>query len=149
VALSHRLLALVVLGSLAACSARHARVTPAATPEATVGEFLAAVNANDPERMERLFGDESGAQHWRNASDRLERLAIFQRLLAADSMRVIGTEPDTSGVATRRIVRVELVRGDRRARVPFAVAQQRAGGWLVYGFDMTPLMPTPAGRRNR
>jgi hypothetical protein len=144
---SRRLLAIVSVGSLVACAGRTGLVTPAPTPEATVEQFLGAVNANSPDRMEQLFGDETGDQHWRSPTDRQERLAIFQRLLQCDSLRVLGTEPDSLGNATRRLVRVELVRGERRVRVPFAVAQQRAGGWLVYGFDMTPLMPAPAGRR--
>lgn len=141
-----RLLAIACLVPLAACTGRTARVTPAATPEATVGQFLAAVNANDPARMEQLYGDETGSQHWRNSTDRQERLAIFQRLLQSDSVRLLGTEPDTMGVPTRRLVRVELIRGERHVFLPFAVAQQRTGGWLVYGFDLNPLMPPPSGR---
>lgn len=143
----HRFLAIVVVGSLAACAPRTGPVTPAPTPEATVEQFLAAVNANDPDRMAQLFGDERGGAAWGSATERQQRLAIMQRLLASDSSRVVGTEADSSGVATRRVVHVEMVRRERRVRVPFIVALQRAGGWLVYAIDLNPLMPSPA-RRN-
>ncbi len=141
-----RLLAFAVLGPLVACTGRTARVTPAPTPEATVEQFLAAVNANNPDRMEQLYGDENGQAHWVNATNRQQRLAIFQRLLQSDSSRVAATEPDSTGVQTRRLVRMDLFRGGRRVRVPFSVAQQRAGGWLVFGFDISPLMPPAVGR---
>jgi len=61
---------------------------------------------------------------------------------------VLGDDPDSAGVPTRRLVHVELFGTDRRARVPFIVAQQRTGGWLVYAIGLTSLMPTPGGRRS-
>ena len=143
----HRLLALACLVALASCTGRPAGVTPAATPEATVGQFLAAVNANDLERMAHLFGDERGRAAWGTAVARQERLAIMQHLLRADSARIGAPEPDSTGVATRRLLHVELFGADRRARVPFVVAQQRSGGWLVFAIGLTPLMPAPGGRR--
>jgi hypothetical protein len=148
VAALHRLLTLVCLAPLVACTGRSAGVTPAPTPEATVGQFLAAVNANDLERMAQLFGDERGRAAWGTAAARQERLAIMQRLLKADSSRVLGIDPDSGGVASRRLVHVELVSADRRTRVPFIVAQQRSGGWLVHSIGLAPLMPAPAGRRS-
>jgi hypothetical protein len=144
----HRLLAIACLVALTSCAGRPAGLTPAPTPEATVGQFLAAVNANDLERMARLFGDERGRTAWGSALARQERLAIMQRLLQADSSRFLGTEPDSGGVATRRLVHMELIGADRRVSVPFIVAQQRAGGWLVYAIGLAPLMPAPGGRRS-
>ena len=123
-------------------------MTPAPTPEATVGQFLAAVNANDLDRMAGLFGDEHGRAAWGSPLAKQERLAIMQRLLRADSSRFLGTEPDSGGVATRRLVHVELVRADRRVSVPFIVARQRTGGWLVYAIGLAPLMPAPGRRRS-
>jgi hypothetical protein len=141
-----RLLAIPCLAALVGCTGRTASVTPAPTPEATVGQFLAAVNANDLERMAQLFGDERGRAAWGSAVARHERLAIMQHLLRADSSRVVGSEPDSGGVPTRRLVHVELMGGDRQVRVPFIVARQRSGGWLVYAIGLTPLMPAPARR---
>ncbi|MGA2384478.1 MAG: hypothetical protein ABSG61_13710 [Gemmatimonadales bacterium] len=145
---THRLPIVACLVALVGCTGRPAGVTPAPTPEATVGQFLAAVNANALERMAALFGDERGRAAWGSAAARQERLAIMQRLLQADSSRLVGTEPDSAGVPTRRLVHVELFGTDRRARVPFIVAQQRTGGWLVYAIGLTSLMPTPGGRRS-
>ncbi len=144
----HRLLALACLVALSSCTGRPTGVTPAPTPEATVGQFLAAVNANDLDRMASLFGDEHGRAAWGTPTAKQERLAIMQRLLQADSSRYLGTEPDSSGVATRRLVHYELIGADRRVKVPFVVARQGAGGWLVYAIGLAPLMPTPGGRRS-
>ncbi len=143
-----RLLALACLVPAAACAGRTARVTPAPTPEATVGQFLAAVNANDLERMARLFGDERGRAAWGNATQRQQRLSIMQHLLVNDSSRVVGTEPDSAGVTSRRLVYVDVMRGDQRVRVPFVAAQQRSGGWLVFAIGVQALMPSLEGRRS-
>ena len=130
-ALTHRLSSIAGLVALVGCAWRAAGVTPAPTPDATVRQFLAAVNANDLEGMAALFGDEHGRAAWGSAVARQERLVIMQRLLQADSSRVLGTDPDSARVPTRRLVHVELFGADRRARVPFIVARQTAGGWLV------------------
>jgi hypothetical protein len=141
-----RVLAIACLAALLGCAGRPEGVTPAPTPEATVGQFLSAVNANDLDRMAQLFGDEHGRAAWGSAVARHERLAIMQHLLQADSSRVVGSEPDSGGVATRRLVHVELIGTDRQVRVPFIVARQRSGGWLVYAIGLTPLIPAPARR---
>ncbi len=143
----HRLLALAACVALSSCTGRPAGVTPAPTPEATVGQFLAAVNANDLDKMAALFGDEHGRAAWGSPAAKQERLAIMQRLLAADSSRVLGTEADSSGVPTRRLLHVELIGAERRVKVPFIVARQGAEGWLVYAIGLAPLMPTPNSRR--
>ena len=145
----HRFIAALSLGALVACSGRHVAVGPApASPEATVGQFLAAVNAADLGRMAQLFGDERGPSTVtiRNGTEREQRVAIMQRLLWCDSSRVVGTEavPGTH----RRQLRVELIRGDRRIPVPFTVAPQRAGGWLVAVIDLNPVLPPTGPRPN-
>ncbi len=142
-ATSRRLLAALSLGPLLACSTPHAVGGPApSSPEATVGQFLAAVNANDHNRMAALWGDERGpsADVMRNAARRDSLMTIYQRLLATDSVRVLGSEP-VPGSASRRLLRMELFQGDRRVTVPFTLAPQRDGGWLVAAFDPQPLMP--------
>ncbi|HVO34224.1 MAG TPA: hypothetical protein VMT21_01595, partial [Gemmatimonadales bacterium] len=68
-------------------------------------------------------------------------------LLRSDSSRIVGAEPDSGGVPTRRLLHVELLGADRRVRVPFILAQQRSGGWLVYAIGLAPLMPA-TGRRS-
>jgi len=143
-----RSLAILCLVAFVACARQTPGVTPAATPEATVGQFLAAVNANDLERMAALFGDERGRTAWGTPAARQERLAIMQHVLKADSSRILGAEPDTSGATSRRVLHVELIDAVRRVTVPFVVARQNAGGWLVFAIGLAPLMPSaPAGRR--
>ena len=144
----HRPLAIACLVALTSCAGRPSGVTPAPTPEATVGQFLAAVNAKDLDRMAQLFGDEHGRAAWGTPLAKQERLAIMQRLLQADSSRLLGTEPDSGGVATRRLVHFELIGADRRVSVPFIVARQRTGGWLVFAIGLAPLMPAPNVRRS-
>jgi hypothetical protein len=140
---------LAALVALAGCAGQPTGVTPAPTPEATVGQFLAAVNANDLDRMAALFGDERGRAAWGTPLAKQERLAIMQRLLRADSSRYVGTEPDSSGVTTRRLIHYELIGADRRVEVPFVVARQRSGGgWLVFAIGLAPLMPNPNARRS-
>ena len=127
-----------------ACSGRQVVVAPApVSPEATVGQFLAAVNANDHERMAALFGDEQGPSTvtWRNVARRDSVITIMQHLLVSDSAHVLGAEP-VPGKNPRRLLRMELFHADRRAVVPFTLASQRAGGWLVAFIDLNPLMPS-------
>ncbi len=141
---SRRLVAIAGLAALAGCSPRpSAGVAPApATPEATVGQFIAAVNADSLGRMGELFGDERGpfATYVTNATEREERLAIMQRLLLCDSSRILGWEP-VPGAPARRLLQVELKRQERWLPAPFTVAAQRGGGWLVAVIKLDALLP--------
>jgi hypothetical protein len=143
VATSRRLLAALSLGPLLACSTHHPVGGPApSSPEATVGQFLAAVNANDHARMAALWGDERGpsSEVMHNAARRDSLMTIYQHWLVTDSVRVLGSEP-LPGNASRRLLRMELFQGEKRVTVPFTLAPQRDGGWLVMAFDPGPLMP--------
>ena len=140
---SHRFLAIVLLGTAAACGRPRVAGPPApSTPEATVGQFLAAVNADDLRRMAQLFGDEKGpvARTMHDPQTREQRMAILQRLLQADSSHVGGTEP-VPGDPHRRLLHLELFRGDRDRTVPVTVYQQPTGGWLVAKIDVSALLP--------
>jgi hypothetical protein len=123
-------------------------VRPApSSPEATVGQFLAAVNANDHARMAELFGDENGPSTvtMKNDARRDSVMTILQHVLGTDSVRVLGTEP-VPGKPERRLIRMDLFTADRRVAVPFTLAPQRRGGWLVAEIDILPLMPSPNAR---
>ncbi len=139
-----------IAGAAVACSHRPpAALAPApATPEATVEQFVAAVNANDQGRMAALFGDERGpfATYRPNATEREQRMAIIQRLLVCDSSRVNGWET-VPGKPRRRLLNVDLKKGDRWLAAPITVAAQRDGGWLVADIKLDALLPG-AGRPN-
>jgi hypothetical protein len=124
-------------------------IAPApASPEATVGQFFAAVNADDLRRMGMLFGDERGPilQVEHDARQRDMKLAIMQRVLSSDSVRVRGIQsaPDQR---TRRVVQVEVFHGGRGRVVPVTVAMH-GGGWLVQAVDIEVLMPGGAAQTN-
>jgi hypothetical protein len=150
VAPTHRFLAVLSLATLAACGARQVAVAPApSSPEATVGQFLAAVNANDHGRIAALFGDERGPSTvtWPNQARLDSIVTIMQHLLVTDSAHVVGSEP-VPGHGTRRVLRMDLFHSGNRATVPFTFSPQHAGGWLVKEVDLTPLMPSVNRRSN-
>ncbi len=99
--------------------------------------------------MAELFGDERGpfAVYVRNAARRDSILTVIQHLLVTDSAHVTGTEP-APGKVTWRLLRVDLFHGGKRVAVPFTVAPQRAGGWLVAAVDILQLMPSAGPRPN-
>ncbi len=138
-----RPLAAAGLVVLAACAGRSpvAQFPRPTSPEATVEQFLAAVNADDLRRMSELFGDQRGPSvgYMTDAARRDSIMAVLQHVLAADSSRVTGME---SIPARRdwRLVHVEMVQGDRRTEVPFTVLPWR-GSWLVQQIDIMPLLP--------
>jgi hypothetical protein len=144
---SSRCLAILLLGTVAACGQPQvAGPPPPASPEATVGQFLAAVNADDLRRMATLFGDARGPSpsFIGNAARRDSIMAVLQRVLASDSSRVTGVEA-IPGQREWRLVHVDLAQGARRTSVPFTVLPWR-GGWLVQKIDILPLMPGGAQR---
>jgi len=144
VAPAHRLIAVLSVAALVACQRTPVPAPEApASPEATLGQFLAAVNANDHGRMAELWGDERGPSSVmlrNNGAKRDSLMTIYQHLLLTDSAHVIGSGP-VPEKPSRRLLQVELFRAERRTVVPFTMAPLRHGGWLVWGFDPAPLMP--------
>jgi hypothetical protein len=144
VAISNRIFAIAALASVSAChsGARPQVAAAPASPEAAVQAFLEAADSNAIDRMAALWGDENGPPTDRRIlREREQRLQIMQRALQHDAFRFV----PNPGVATppdgRRLVFVELQRGTSRVTVPFTVAAQRRGGWLVEKFDIELLMP--------
>jgi hypothetical protein len=151
VAPSHRILAIAALALAPAC---HSGATPEmaapapAAPEAAVQAFLAAVDSNALDRMAALWGTDRGPSTVviRNNQEREQRLVIMQRLLQHDTFRFV---PDPGSVRPRpgrRMLFVELRRGDSRATVPFTLVGQRRGGWLVEDIGLDALMPSTGQR---
>jgi hypothetical protein len=151
VAPSREFLAIAAFVSLAACRAAPVLPVPPAqaTPEATVTAFLSAVDSNASDRMAALWGTDRGPSTVviPNALERDRRIAIMHRLLQHDAFQFV---PATTPVATRagrRVLFVELTRGDHRATVPFTVAVLRTGGWIVEDIGLEAAMPIANPRR--
>lgn len=143
---SNRFFAIVALASLSACHAGGSSpvVEPApAAPETAIQAFLAAVDSNAVDRMAALWGTDRGPSTvvLRNAQDRERRIAIMQRLLQHDAFQFVSGTAGPAPRPGRRVLYVELRRGDRRATVPFTVVGQRAGGWLVEDIGLEAVMP--------
>jgi hypothetical protein len=151
VAPSRRSLAIAALVSLAACRAAPVLVVaPApATPEATVAAFLAAVDSNAADRMAALWGTDRGPSTVviPNAQERDRRIAIMRRLLQHDAYQIVPAPGSVTVRAGRRMLHVELTRGDRRAVVPFTLVALRSGGWLVEDIGLEAAMPIANPRR--
>ena len=147
---SRRFLAVTALVSCAACRAAPVIVVaPApATPEATVTAFLAAVDSNATDRMAALWGTDRGPSTVVVPNDeRDRRIAIMRRMLQHDAFRFVPAQGAVTVREGRRVLHVELTRGDRRATVPFTVVALRSGGWLVEDIGLEAAMPIANPRR--
>ena len=120
-----------------------------ATPEATVTAFLAAVDSNAADRMAALWGTDRGPSTVviPNAQDRERRIAIMQRMLRHDTFQIVPAPGPLTVREGRRVLHVELTRGDLRATVPFTLVALRSGGWLVEDIGLEAAMPIANPRR--
>lgn len=129
-----RLLVLAVAASLG-CSGRSGQPVP--LPQSmseTLTRFLAAVKANDLNRMGDLWGTERGpATEWMAAEVLRRRLTVIQKYLSHTGYRVVEgpLTPPGQGSALRTY-RVELQREGCNRVVPIDLVQTRRGGWIVY-----------------
>ena len=148
-----RLAMLVTLGGLA-CGGGAPPGAPA--PQAmneTLAQFLAAVKANDLDRMGRLWGTERGpAAEWMNAPELRQRLTVIQKYLTHVGYRVVEGPLAVPSVADRRTFRVELQRQRCNRVLPIDLVRTRRGGWLVVdvhlenaGNPMTACPPPRSG----
>ena len=148
---SHRFLALAALITMSACRGTgNTVVQPApAAPEAAVVAFLSAVDSNDIALMAQLWGTERGPSTAvvRNAEERERRLVVIQRVLEHNAFRFVPAPHALLVAPGRRVLWVELSRGDRRATVPFTVVGERSGGWLVEDIGLEAVMSQPGPRR--
>lgn len=143
VTFSHRHLVILALATTVACGGRSAEQAPSpASPDQTIEQFLAAVNAADLERMATLWGDERGpesATRTMPMEQRQQRLTIIQRMLRSDSHIITATDATNPA---RRVVTVAMTQGNRRFAVPFTVVPARSGGWLVKEIGLDAAMPS-------
>lgn len=133
--MSPRLAVLVALSCLA-CGTGPKPPAPQSLPE-TLAQFLAAVKANDLERMKTLWGTERGpAAGWMKAEDLKQRLTVLQIYLNHTSYRVIEGPLPVSDKDDRRRFRVELQRPNTcTIVVPLELARSH-DRWFVVGTDL-------------
>jgi len=128
---TRRLIILAVLAGLA-CGGQPSKPAPE-SPTASVEQFLAAVKANDLERMGRLWGTERGpAADWMDRQELYQRLTVIQKYLAHEGFRILeGPLQSATGQARIRGFRVELQRPRCTLVLPVDVVRTGSGGWLV------------------
>ena len=122
---------------LAGCRSPGAAVTPPASPEAAVRDFMAAVATNDLTAMSRLWGSERGRAARRMESTELEqRLQVIQIYLRHETFEIRASGP-RPGVAPDREQRfnVQMLRNGCTLDVPFTL-RPHDDGWLVYDIDL-------------
>jgi hypothetical protein len=126
-----RLAVLAVLGSLGCGSKPQTAPTPQSLSE-TVTEFMAAVKANDLQRMGQLWGTEKGpAAEWMKAEELKMRLTVIQRYLAYDGYRVLEGPIPVPGHDDMRTFKVELQRQQCNTTATLDLKRTGSGGWVV------------------
>ena len=144
-----RPIVIMALATIVACGGRRANFAPSpATPDQTVEQFLAAVNATNLEQMSMLWGDEKGPQGVTNSmpqEQRIQRLTIMQRMLRSDTHTITATDATDP---SKRVLSVAMAQGTRRFTVPFTLVTSRAGGWLIKEIGLDAAMPSPGGVHN-
>jgi hypothetical protein len=144
---------LTVLGI--ACGGHRTQAPAPATMNDALMQFLDALQANDIQRMGRLWGTTRGpAAEWMQDSVVAMRMTVVQRYLSANGYRIVEGPLAVPGGSERRLFRVELQRAQCTHVQPIELVQVRRGGWLVYDVHLesaggagSPCKPTVPGTR--
>jgi hypothetical protein len=99
----------------------------------TLKEFMAAVKANDLDRMKSLWGSERGpASGYMDATYVQRSLTVFQIYLNHTDYRVIDGPLPVAGKDRQQTFRVELQRPNGcRVVIPIDLVRANSGSWLV------------------
>jgi hypothetical protein len=127
---------LLLAGALVAGCGGGGRIAPT-EPEAAVRAFLSAAKANSITAMGEYWGTSRGpAIRNMNRTEMDQRLTVMRTYLNHDRFEFTERNvPDpTSG--SRRILDVQLFRGECRPVVPFTVVRW-GNGWLVQSVDLS------------
>jgi hypothetical protein len=141
-----RLTVLVALASLACGGgAGPGKLTPQ-TPQETLAQFMAAVKANDLQRMGTLWGSDRGpASGWMKGNVLKERLAVMQKYLDHAGYRAVEGPLAVPGRANMQTFRVELQRANSCTFVfPIDLVRTKGATWVVNDVHLGSL-PTPGG----
>jgi hypothetical protein len=140
-----RLAVFALLGSLGCGSRPQAAPAPQSIND-TVTQFLAAVKANDLERMEALWGDARGpaSSRWK-ATELRQRVTVIQLYLRNAGYRILEGPLPVAGREDVRSFRVELQREQCNVVATIDVVRSERGGWFVLDPHLETL-PNPARR---
>lgn len=109
------------------------RIPVPQTVNESLEQFLAAVKANDLQRMGYLWGTDRGPAAQSMGVDVLRRrLTVIQRYLVHSGYRIVEGPLPVPARADIRMFRVELQRDGCNHVLPIDVIRTRSGGWLVY-----------------
>lgn len=117
---------------------------PAANAEAAVQQFLEAVADSNLAKMAELWGTAKGSAARTGQPDDFERRVVIMQAYLRDRRHRLMSNSQEGSDATRRIVQVELRRGDCIKMVPFTVVRSESGDWLVNSLDLA-LLGGPGG----
>ena len=136
---------LVVLS--AACGGGSRPQTPIPqSMNASLEQFMAAVKANDLNRLGGLWGTERGpAAQWMDREKLRQRLTVIQKYMEHGGYRVIEGPLMVPARTDLRTYRVELQRNNCSQVVSIDVIRTRSGGWLVFDPHLESA-GTPGGR---
>ncbi|HYK82220.1 MAG TPA: hypothetical protein VEU55_03680 [Gemmatimonadales bacterium] len=140
-----RLAVLVALGALGCGGGTGPRPPAPQSPQQALAEFMAAVKANDLDRMGNLWGSERGpASGYMKPEDLHHRLTVFQIYLNHVGYRVLEGPMPVPGQEKLQRFRIELQRPNSCTVVfPIDLVHAKSGGWLVAAVDLASL-PNPA-----
>jgi hypothetical protein len=112
-------------------------MTGAPAPRLAVEQFLGAVKAQDLQAMSVVWGTEKGPA--RDQMDRTElekREIVMQGCYAHDRYRILDESPSTAG---KRLVRVQITRGNKNKTPNFTTVQGPSNRWYVLDADFSAM----------
>jgi hypothetical protein len=139
-----------LLALLVGCGggSKTASPAPAATsdsPENAVKNFMQAIADSNITRMSQLWGTAKGpAAETKKPDDYEKRMVITQLYLRGAPYRIIRVDPVTDDAA-KKLVTVDLNRGECTKTVPVTVVNTGNNNWIVNQIDLnlagTPVRP--------
>jgi len=112
----------------------------------SVSQFLAAVKANNQQRMGELWGTDRGpAAATMDANKLRQRVTVIQKYLDHTGYRIVEGPLLVPGHDELRTFRIELQRENCNQVMPIDVVRTRSGGWLVFDVHLESA-GTPTGR---
>jgi hypothetical protein len=112
-------------------------MTGAPAPRLAVEQFLSAVKAQDLQAMSVVWGTEKGPARDQMERTELEkREIVMQGCYAHDRFRILDESPSTEG---RRLVRVQITRGNRTKTPNFTTVKGPSDRWYVLDADFNAM----------